>query len=843
MAEHGCDILLIFPPLRTWDCPRNFPTGPGLIAARLREAGYRVRVLDANGLRMRDEQVLAKVCEYDPAVVGIGGLITTYGWVKRISWRLREMRPEMPVVLGGSVGGSIVETALRNLAVDVIAVGEADDTVGELLPALLNGESLEGVAGLAYLEEGRVRYTAARELRATLDDLPYPAWDLFPMEVYLRNPVVGMGKDIDIISSRGCPFNCQYCYKIFGRKFRGRSAEHVVGEMEALRRNYEVDFVSFQDDCFVIDKGRVYEICDLIDRSKVLRGVRWSCNGRVTVCDLPLLERVRASGCISVAYGVESGSQRMLDAMQKRATLAQVQEAIENTRKAGLRSPLAFMMGYPGETRETVMETVEFCKKVNIPLAGMTFTCPYPGTALYEQVLREGKIKKEDEEKWVLRMGDAVDLTINLTEMEDEELVKLRAEALALAKANYRAPSAEELARQERELYGEELYARGQEQRKDPRMQAHLARHGFNENLKVAETAGAAESVVRWPAWLEGCTRPYVIAEAGVNHNGRQDLALELVDAAYKAGANCVKFQAFSADELTSLAAEKAEYQEACGEEGESQHAMLKRYELEEISFKVIKQACEERGIDFLVTPFSVRWLDFLVGIGMSAVKIGSVNIGAPDLLEAIGRTRLPVILSTGMSNLNEVDKTISVLGQAGTTELAVLHCVSLYPASLAQANLYSVQTLAEHTGLPVGFSDHTVEVGTGALAVAAGAAILEKHMTLAKDLDGPDHRMSLTPGEMAEYVQIAREAARVCGSGLKEPTPGELIVKKAVRLSVVAKKFIAKDTVITREMLTTKRPGTGIPAAEIEMVIDSAAACDILPDSVLRKDQIIEGN
>jgi len=310
---------------------------------------------------------------------------------------------------------------------------------------------------------------------------------MFPMEVYLANPVVGVGRDIDVISSRGCPFQCQYCYRIFGKKYRGRSAEHVVGEIEALKRNYDVDFISFQDDCFVVDKRRVHAICDLIDKSAILRGLRWSCTGRVTVCDDELLGRMRASGCVSVSFGIESGSEQILRAMKKDASLAQAERAILSTRATGMRCPVSFMIGYPGETRETVLETVTFCEKLNIGLSALMFTCPYPGTPLYEQVRNTERFREQfaDEEKFVLKIGDAVDLVVNLTEMSDEQLLSLRDEALALARANYVPPTKEAVQAQERELYGEVLYEKAQRQMQEPAMQAHRQRHGFNESALV----------------------------------------------------------------------------------------------------------------------------------------------------------------------------------------------------------------------------------------------------------------------------------------------------------------------------------------------------------------------
>jgi len=834
MAHKGYDIVLIFPPIRQWDRPRNFPTGLGFIAARLRIAGYRVAVIDANGLRLSDKEVLEQIGEYDPKVVGIGGLITTYGWIKRMSGKIRRLQPERPIVLGGSVGTSVIETALRGLDIDVMAVGEADDTVLELMPALLNREKLDDIAGLAFMRDGEVVRTNERALIADLDVLPYPAWDLFPMRVYLENPIVGVGKDVDIISSRGCPFTCSYCYRIFGRNYRKRSAELVVGEMEALKRNYNVDFISFQDDCFVVDKQRVYDICDLIDHKTSLQSVRWSCTGRATVCDTAMLKRMRSSGCVSVSYGIESGSDVILAAMSKRATREQARQAIENTRAAGLRCPVSFMIGYPGETRATVMETVEFCREMNIPLSALMFTCPYPGTELYEQVKGSARFKEQygSEEAFVLELSDAVDLTVNLTEMSDEELMSLRAEALEMAGRNYRPPSAEEVEQQERELYGEALYAKATEQMQSAALQAHRRRHGFNE--------GIGESRVdcdrKKPGWVNGTVKPYVIAEAGVNHNGKVETALKLVEAAKAAGADCVKFQAFTADEMVTKEAAKADYQQECGTEGESQFEMLQRVELEIDDFRKIKEYCEEVGIDFLVTPFSEGWVRALAELEVGAFKVGSGNLGVGPLLEAMGETGLPVIVSTGMADMEEVRGTLRRLRGAGCVELAVLHCVSLYPTPLEKVNLKAIETLAQEFKQPVGFSDHTLETTTGAWAAAAGAVILEKHLTLDKKMEGPDHKMSLEPKELAEYIRQARQAAQAVGNGTKEPTPDELKMKEAARMSVVAKIPIKAGEKFTWDNLTLKRPGTGIPVERLEEVVGCQACNDIEAGGILQE-------
>jgi N,N'-diacetyllegionaminate synthase len=345
------------------------------------------------------------------------------------------------------------------------------------------------------------------------------------------------------------------------------------------------------------------------------------------------------------------------------------------------------------------------------------------------------------------------------------------------------------------------------------------------------------------PLWeRHACGQPYVIAEAGVNHNGRVDMACQLIDAAKSAGADCVKFQAYTACELVTRDAEKAEYQKRCGSHGESQYDMLCRYELSEDEFVRLYYYAQEVGIDFLATPFSASWVTRLQKIGVGAVKIGSGNLNMLQLLQQIGRSGLEVILSTGMADLGEIRSVVQTLVNGGSEKIALLHCVSLYPTPLEQVNLYAMKVLRDEFNLPVGFSDHTERISTGGLAVAAGAVILEKHFTLDQSLEGPDHAMSLTPGELKSYIDFSREAAVICGERIKRPQRGEAAIKNAVRTSLVARRTIKTGAIITAEMLTEKRPGNGIASDQLEQVIGAVARQEIHKNDVLQDSLITMG-
>ncbi|MBN2843922.1 MAG: N-acetylneuraminate synthase family protein [Sedimentisphaerales bacterium] len=334
------------------------------------------------------------------------------------------------------------------------------------------------------------------------------------------------------------------------------------------------------------------------------------------------------------------------------------------------------------------------------------------------------------------------------------------------------------------------------------------------------------------------CGQPYVIAEAGVNHNGSVELALELIEAAVKAGADCVKFQAFSASELVTKDAAKASYQVDKANPQQSQFQMLQQLELDMADFLTLTDHCKKRDIDFLVTPFSIGWARELLNCGLKCFKVSSGHITSIDFLCELSSLGLPVILSTGMSSITEVAAAVNAITEANG-QLALLHCVSLYPTPLDKVNLRAMTTLHKQFGLPVGFSDHTVETFTGALATAAGAVIIEKHLTLDNSLPGPDHAASLNPAAFTDYVSQIRTAGLIMGDGIKQPANEEIEVRNVARLSLAAACDIVPGTVITERMLTAKRPGTGIPPADKVKVLGQKALRLIEKGQIIDKDCI----
>ena len=303
----------------------------------------------------------------------------------------------------------------------------------------------------------------------------------------------------------------------------------------------------------------------------------------------------------------------------------------------------------------------------------------------------------------------------------------------------------------------------------------------------------------------------FVIAEAGVNHNGDLARALEMIDAAADCQADAVKFQTFRADRLASMQAEKAHYQqETTGEEG-NQHAMLKQLELSEDDHQVLIKRCQERGILFLSTPFDEASADLLLRLGVEGYKLGSGDITNLPLIQHLARTGLPLILSTGMSTMQEVDEAVSATREAGCHQLALLHCVTSYPAPAGESNLRVIPALSRRFGVPAGFSDHSLGTHVAVAAVALGARIIEKHFTLDRALPGPDHRASSTPDELKLMVRQIRETESALGDGEKQVTPAERVNLAAGRRSLFWAASLPAGTLPEKSHFICLRPGTGL--------------------------------
>ncbi len=322
-----------------------------------------------------------------------------------------------------------------------------------------------------------------------------------------------------------------------------------------------------------------------------------------------------------------------------------------------------------------------------------------------------------------------------------------------------------------------------------------------------------------------------IIAEAGVNHNGSLAMAKQLAGVAKAAGADIVKFQTAKPELVISRFAEKAEYQKAETGEAESQLEMCKRIHLTFDEHAQLKEYCDSIGIAYLSTPFDLDSIDFLQQLGTPMWKVPSGEITNLPYLEKIAATKKPVILSTGMSMISEIEDALTILEDGGAGTITLLHCNTEYPTPIEDANLLAMQDLREQFGLPVGYSDHTAGIEADIAAAALGAVVIEKHFTLDKALPGPDHKASLSPEELTAMVAAVRKTELALGDGRKHVTESEAKNKPIARKSILAKRDIKKGETFTPENLTVKRPGDGISPMRWYDVLGKTAKRDFAED------------
>ncbi len=328
----------------------------------------------------------------------------------------------------------------------------------------------------------------------------------------------------------------------------------------------------------------------------------------------------------------------------------------------------------------------------------------------------------------------------------------------------------------------------------------------------------------------------FIIAEAGVNHNGSMELAHQLIDAAADAGADAVKFQTFKADNLVTQYAEKAKYQKARASGEESQYDMIKRYELSLNDHLDLMSYCSKRAIEFLSSPFDLESIELLKDLGLNLFKIPSGELTNLPFLRKIGALKKDVIVSTGMSTLDEIRAALDVLISAGTErgKITVLQCNTEYPTPFEDVNLAAMDTIAQELNVAIGYSDHTPGIEVPVAAVARGATIIEKHFTLDRDMDGPDHQASLEPGELKQMVKSIRNIEVAIGHGKKQPSPSELKNVMVARKSIVAASHIKSGDVLSESNLIVKRPGSGISPMRWDEILGTVASRNYEKDDLI---------
>lgn len=330
-----------------------------------------------------------------------------------------------------------------------------------------------------------------------------------------------------------------------------------------------------------------------------------------------------------------------------------------------------------------------------------------------------------------------------------------------------------------------------------------------------------------------------IIAEAGVNHNGSMELAKKMVDKAKEAGADYIKFQTFQPEKLVSKYADKAEYQKKTTGSEESQLEMLKKLALTREDFRELKDYCKEAGIGFISTPFDLESIDFLERLDMDFWKVPSGEITNLPYLIKIAKTGRPIVMSTGMCQMEEIEEALTWLKKSGAGEITLLHCNTQYPTPMEDVNLNAMQSLRRQFQLPVGYSDHTQGIEVPIAAVALGATVIEKHFTLDQTMEGPDHMASLAPEELTAMVRGIRNIEKALGDGEKGVTPSEMANRTVARKSIVAAGSIRKGEPFTETNLTVKRPGNGISPMNWFEVLGKVAKRDYFEDELIDKEEL----
>lgn len=332
----------------------------------------------------------------------------------------------------------------------------------------------------------------------------------------------------------------------------------------------------------------------------------------------------------------------------------------------------------------------------------------------------------------------------------------------------------------------------------------------------------------------------FIIAEAGVNHNGDIELAKQLVTAAKLVGADCVKFQTFTAEHLVTQGAPKAAYQLQVTDPGESQETMLRNLQLKPEEYTELMAACAKAGILFMSTPYNFVDVDFLESLGVQAYKLASMQLTELPMVEYVAKKGKPIIMATGMTVLSDSIAAAETCAKAGNEDIVILQCTTNYPSHIEDANLLTIRTIADATGALVGFSDHTTGIEAPVLSVAAGACVIERHFTLDKNLPGPDHSSSSDPKEFAEMVRRVREAEVILGSAEKKITAREALNVKGMKRSLASMGAIPAGTVITAEMIDFKRPMTGLAPNRYHEVLGKKTRRDIPSNTTIVDEDVV---
>jgi len=400
----------------------TFPLGIGYVAAILKREGYEVSVMDLTLIDVDYQDLKKKIVSMNPDIIGISALSYSYSQVKYLSKYLKKIIPSK-IILGGHLAYYNYEIVLNRTSVDICVIGEGELTIVDLIK---NMNNIDSVKGIAYKEKNHVIVNKPRELIENLDIIPFPAYELFDLDKYIKLDDVYLPKmskneihkKMSLEAGRGCPFDCNFCSRTF-RSVRKRSIKSIVSEMEFLKERYGVDVFWYQDELLFSNKRYMIEFC----KEMKSHNFYWYGNARIDSVDEEIILKAKQSNCLEIAYGVESGSSKILKNMNKKITPEKIEKILSFTIKSKLHMDMGLIIGYPGENDQTIQETVDMFKRIGYPGLKFRYITPYPGSRLYDTCIEEGRIK--DEEQYLISLGDGMGpykFRINFTEYPDDKL-------------------------------------------------------------------------------------------------------------------------------------------------------------------------------------------------------------------------------------------------------------------------------------------------------------------------------------------------------------------------------------------------------------------------------------
>jgi radical SAM superfamily enzyme YgiQ (UPF0313 family) len=425
-------IALIFPPYFKKIYYHSPPLGLAYLASSLENEGHKVKIIDAGILNLSYQDVLKRLKQFDPELIGITSQTVFLHQIKSMSDLIKKEFPEIPLICGGPHATILPEQTLKDTCVDIVAVGEGEHTVTELADTIERNKTLESVKGLVFKSKsksGRIIFTGAREPIEDLDSIPFPARHLLPslIKYCLWDVRAKRFPSTSAITSRGCPYNCLFCTvrTIWGRKFRQRSVKNVIEEIYELIDKFKVKEINWDDDTFTLNKKWILEFCREILREKL--DITWKCLARVDGVDDETLSLMKKAGCHALSFGVESGNQEVLNKIRKNITLSQVEHAFKLAKRYGFETQAFFMFGNHGDNYSTIIDTINFAKKLNPDYITNSIATPFPGSEFYAIARKKGLIEEED---WT-RMDYFSNAIIRTEDLTPEDLMELRDKAYA----------------------------------------------------------------------------------------------------------------------------------------------------------------------------------------------------------------------------------------------------------------------------------------------------------------------------------------------------------------------------------------------------------------------------